>query len=241
MNIVFYIVIFLIGVIIGEFWNEQVTELPQKLDLKKTHYSNKKNEEIITNITYEVIGGIISLILALTLKITPQKFDMVNLIIYIFTMLYMSTLVIIAGIDKNYSKIDKKMLAYGVVTSMVYMIYISIIAPESIYLNLGYLLIYTILLLIDAFLLRKFAKDSYIINLLILIAITLVYSNFIIVTYTLVMTLIGVLVYIFILNVQKKKNGNKKIKINEIPFGYFISASNIIILFMVRILESYFV
>lgn len=241
MNIVFYIVIFLIGVIIGEFWNEQVTELPQKLDLKKTHYSNKKNEEIITNITYEVIGGIISLILALTLKITPQKFDIVNLIIYIFTMLYMSTLVIIAGIDKNYSKIDKKMLAYGVVTSMVYMIYISIIAPESIYLNLGYLLIYTILLLIDAFLLRKFAKDSYIINLLILIAITLVYSNFIIVTYTLVMTLIGVLVYIFILNVQKKKNGNKKIKINEIPFGYFISASNIIILFMVRILESYFV
>ena len=241
MNIVFYIVIFLIGVIIGEFWNEQVTELPQKLDLKKTHYSNKKNEEIITNITYAVIGGIISLILALTLKITPQKFDIVNLIIYIFTMLYMSTLVIIAGIDKNYSKIDKKMLAYGVVTSMVYMIYISIIAPESIYLNLGYLLIYTILLLIDAFLLRKFAKDSYIINLLILIAITLVYSNFIIVTYTLVMTLIGVLVYIFILNVQKKKNGNKKIKINEIPFGYFISASNIIILFMVRILESYFV
>lgn len=241
MNIVFYIVIFLIGVIIGEFWNEQVTELPQKLDLKKTHYSNKKNEKIITNITYAVIGGIISLILAFTLKITPQKFDIVNLIIYIFTMLYMSTLVIIAGIDKNYSKIDKKMLAYGVVTSMLYMIYISIIAPESIYLNLGYLLIYTILLLIDAFLLRKFAKDSYIINLLILIAITLVYSNFIIVAYTLVMTLIGILVYIFILNIQKKKNGNKKIKINEIPFGYFISASNIIILFMVRILESYFV
>ena len=156
-------------------------------------------------------------------------------------MIYISILVLIGGIDKNYSKINKSVLAFGVVSSILYMIYLFVIDLSSVNLNVKYLFVYMILLLVDAFLLRKFAKDSYLINLLILISIISVYSNFIILIYTLILAITSIILYTIILKSQQRKKGNKKIKISEIPIGFFISSSNIIVLFMVRIFESYFI
>lgn len=241
MNIIFYTIIFIIGIIIGRYWELEASDIPKKLDLKKKQYSNKKNQEMVSKLTYMFIGGVSSVILANTLKINVDEFDMTNMIIYVFAMLYMSTLVIIGGIDKNYSKIDKKILAFGVVSSIVYMIYIFIVDSSSAKINIIYLAIYMVLLIIDSFLLRKFAKDSYIVNLLMLISIILVYSNLRILIYTLAMSVIAILMYYVILESQKKKNGNKKIKLNEIPVGFFIATSNIIVLFMIRIFQNYLV
>lgn len=241
MNIFFYTILFIIGIVIGRYWDIEAKEIPKKLDLKRTHYSKNPNEKFISQLTYALIGGVSSVILANTLRINVNNLDLSSIVIYFFAMLYVSTLVVIAGIDKNYSKIDKKVLAFGIVSSIVYMIYIFSIDFASVYLNVRYLVIYMILLIIDAFLLRKFAKDSYIINLLMLLGIILVYSNFCILAYTLLMALVAVLIYIIILKSQQKKNGNKKIKINEIPVGFFIATSNIIILFMIRIFENYLI
>lgn len=241
MNIFFYTILFIIGIVIGIYWDIEAKEIPKKLDLKRTHYSKNPNEKFISQLTYALIGGVSSVILANTLRINVNNLDLSSIVIYFFAMLYVSTLVVIAGIDKNYSKIDKKVLAFGIVSSIVYMIYIFSIDSSSVYLNVRYLLIYMVLLIIDAFLLRKFAKDSYIINLLMLLGIILVYSNFRILVYTLLMALVAVLLYIIILKSQQKKNGNKKIKINEIPVGFFIATSNIIILFMIRIFENYLI
>lgn len=241
MNIIFYIIIFIIGLIIGRYWELEASDIPKKLDLRKTQYSNKKNDEFVSKLTYMLIGGTASVILANTLKINVDEFDITNIIIYVFAMLYISTLVVIGGIDKNYSKIDKKVLAFGIVSSITYMIYIFVIDFSSAQTNIVYLAIYMVLLIIDSFLLRKFAKDSYIVNLLMLISIILVYSNLRILIYTLIMAVIAILMYYVILESQKKKNGNKKIKVNEIPVGFFISTSNIIVLFMIRIFQNYLV
>lgn len=239
MNIIFYTILFIIGIIVGSYWSIEASEIPKKLDLIRTHRRKRSNEELISRLTYSLIGGVSSVILANTFKLDINKFDISSMIIYIFAMLYVSSLVVIAGIDKNYSKIDKKVLAFGIASSMVYMIYIFVIDYSSVYLNVKYLVLYMVLLLIDAFLLRKFAKDSYIVNMLMLISIILVYSNFKILAYTLVMALTAVLLYIIILKSQQKKKGNKKLKINEIPFGFFIATSNIIVLFMIKIFVNY--
>lgn len=241
MNIIFYIIIFIIGLIIGRYWELEASDIPKKLDLRKTQYSNKKNDEFVSKLAYMLIGGTASVILANTLKINVDEFDITNIIIYVFAMLYISTLVVIGGIDKNYSKIDKKVLAFGIVSSITYMIYIFVIDFSSAQTNIVYLAIYMVLLIIDSFLLRKFAKDSYIVNLLMLISIILVYSNLRIFIYTVIMAVIAILMYYVILESQKKKNGNKKIKVNEIPVGFFISTSNIIVLFMIRIFQNYLV
>ena len=241
MNIILYMIFFLTGITSGYYCSLIANEIPKKLDLKRTNYRKNYNESLASKLTYTLIGGVSSVVLANTLNISVSSYDISSIIIYIFGMIYISILVLIGGIDKNYSKINKSVLAFGVVSSILYMIYLFVIDLSSVNLNIKYLFVYMILLLVDAFLLRKFAKDSYLINLLILISIISVYSNFIILVYTLILAMISIMLYTIILKSQQRKNGNKKIKIPEIPIGFFIASSNIILLFMVRIFESYFV
>ena len=241
MNIILYMIFFLTGITSGYYCSLIANEIPKKLDLKRTNYGKNYNESLASKLTYTLIGGVSSVVLANTLNISVSSYDISSIIIYIFGMIYISILVLIGGIDKNYSKINKSVLAFGVVSSILYMIYLFVIDLSSVNLNVKYLFVYMILLLVDAFLLRKFAKDSYLINLLILISIISVYSNFIILVYTLILAMISIMLYTIILKSQQRKNGNKKIKIPEIPIGFFIASSNIIVLFMVRIFESYFV
>lgn len=241
MNIILYMIFFLTGITSGYYCSLIANEIPKKLDLKRTNYGKNYNESLASKLTYTLIGGVSSVVLANTLNISVSSYDISSIIIYIFGMIYISILVLIGGIDKNYSKINKSVLAFGVVSSILYMIYLFVIDLSSVNLNIKYLFVYMILLLVDAFLLRKFAKDSYLINLLILISIISVYSNFIILIYTLILAITSIILYTIILKSQQRKKGNKKIKISEIPIGFFISSSNIIVLFMVRIFESYFI
>ena len=104
-----------------------------------------------------------------------------------------------------------------------------------------YLLIYIVLLIIDAFLLRKFAKDSYIVNVLMLLNIILSFTDLRTLTYTCVMAFIAMIIYSLIQLSTKKKNVSKKFKINEIPVGYFVATSNLVVLFMIRIFEGYLI
>ena len=230
MNILFCIILCLIGTGIGNFLAIQAIIVPKSLNMKKTFYNKKTNEELRTKITYMILGGISSVLIGNILKL--YEFDISNLIIYIFMMIYISTLMLIGGIDKNYTKIDKSELAFGIISSIIYMLYLAIVDFSSIYINAIYLSIYMIFLIIDCFLLRKYAKDSYIINILLLLTITLVFTNLNTLICTLIMAMIAVLLYVLILKIQQKKNGNRKIKVNQIPFGYFITASNLIVLFL---------
>ena len=230
MNILFCIILCLIGIGIGNFLAIQAIIVPKSLNMKKTFYNKKTNEELRIKITYMILGGLSSVLIGNILKL--YKFDISNLIIYIFMMLYISTLMLIGGIDKNYTKIDKSELAFGIISSIIYMLYLAIDDFSSIYINAIYLSIYMIFLIIDCFLLRKYAKDSYIINILLLLTITLVFTNLNTLICTSIMAMIAILLYVLILKIQQKKNGNRKIKINQIPFGYFITASNLIVLFL---------
>ena len=239
MNILFYSILFIIGSAIGSYWVLQSKKISKNLDMKKIHYSNRYNGELVSKLTYMIIGGLSSVILANILKINVHEFGLDKIIIYVFSMLYISSLILIAGIDRNYSKIEKSMIAFGIVSSIVYMLYLFIVDLATVYLNVLYLGIYILLLVIDTFLLRKYAKDSYIINLLMLLTIILVFTNLKILIYTLLMALIAIIIYALMINKKKKKNGNKKLKINQIPVAYFVAASNIMVLFMIRIFESY--
>ena len=214
MNILFYTILFLIGCVIGNVWAQKSCEIPKNLDLKKINYSNRPKAEIISKLTYIVIGGISSVIIANTLNLNFDEIDFIKPIIYVFAMLYGSALVLIAGIDRNYLKIEKNVLAFGIISSLVYMIYLCLIDFACVYLNLIYLVIYMILLILDSFLLRRYAKDSYIINILLLLTMIIAFTDLRTLTYTVVMAFIAIGLYAVILKFQQKKNGNKKIKIN---------------------------
>ena len=241
MNVLFYSILFIIGIAVGSVWASKSKKIPKTLDMRKTHYSNHKHQEFISSLTYILLGGIISVILANILEIHIYEFDLFNVIIYIFAMLYISTLVLIGGIDKYYNKIEKRLIGFGIISSIVYMIYLCTVDLASVHVNAIYLSIYIVLLIIDTFLLRKFAKDSYIVNILMLLNVILSFTDLRALTYTCVMALIAMIIYSLIQVSTKKKNVSKKFKISEIPVGYFIATSNIVVLFMIRIFEGYLI
>lgn len=241
MNILFYAILFVIGIVVGSVWAIKANKIPKSLDMKRTHYTNHSHEEFVSGLTYILLGGMISVILANILEINIDGLDLFNMIIYVFAMLYISTLVLVGGIDKVYNKIEKRVIGFGIISSIIYMIYLCAVDLASIHVNVIYLSIYIVLLVIDSFLLRKYAKDSYIVNILMLLNIILAFTDLRTLTYTSVMAFISISMYVLMQKIQKKKNVSKKFKISEIPVGYFIATSNLIVLFMIRIFENYLI
>ena len=157
-----------------------------------------------------------------------------------FSILYFTAIILIAGIDKEYRKIDRRVLAYGIIISIAYMIYLYTIEPTSIYRYAIYLAIYFILLTIDTFLLRRYAKDSYIVNLLMLLNLVLIFTGTITFILTIVITIIAIIVYILLRNVQKVNIGNSKFKFTELQLGFYIVASNIFLIFIADFIRNYY-
>ena len=268
MNIFLYVTIFIIGTLFGSFYTLAVYRIPKNIDIIKKHsYCPNCNHklgffELIPVLSYiflggkcknckqkirirylllEILGGITFVVLALALRINIENLNIQVLILFSLTILYVTAVILISGIDKEYIKINKSVLAYGIIISILYMIYLYTIGETSIYRYAIYLAIYVILLSIDTILLRNYAKDSYIINILMYLNMIFVFTETEIFILTIIMATIAILIYALIRKINQKKTGNKKLKISEIPFGFYIGASNIIILFIKTAITYYFV
>ena len=241
MNILLYVAIFLIGVIVGNFWQKAIYRIPRNISLTKkgVNYIDSENKsnfsKKISKLFYALLGGFSLVIFGKLLEININSLKLSSIIMYLFTILYLTTQVIIAGIDKKYINIEKKVSTTGIIISIIYIVFLYIIDPSSIYFSIMCLAIYMVLLLIDTIFLRKYAKNSYTIGVLILFNIILVFSEVDIFAYTIAMTSVEILLYLLMQKINQKKNGNKKIKIDNIPVGYFVSASNIIVLLALAI------
>lgn len=242
MDILFYGILFVVGMIVGNELSKKAAQYSKNLGAKKNTYENEtKMDKIFSKLIYIFLGGIVSILLTHILKINMYNYDLGNMIIYIFSMLYISTLILIAGIDRAYVKIEKNVLAFGIITSIIYMLYLCVVDLRCAYLCAIYLIIYIVLLIIDTFLLKKYATDSYIVNILLELCLILSFTDLRTLTCTIIMLIIAIILYVLFMKKKNKKSGNKKLRIKDIPFGYFIAASNIMVLIMIRIFENYFI
>lgn len=266
MNIFLYAIIFISGTVFGSFYTLAVYRIPKNIDIVKKHsYCPNCNHklgffELIPVLSYiflggkckeckqkirirylilEVLSGISFVVLAIALHINIKNLTVQSLVIYLLTILYFTAIILIAGIDKEYVKIDKRVLAYGIIISIIYMIYLYTIDGTSIYRYAMYLAIYVILLSVDTFLLRRYAKDSYINNILMMLNMILVVSELELFIMTVILAIVAILIYILIRKITQKKTVEIKLKINEIPIGFFVGASNIIVLFMMTFITNY--
>ena len=185
----------------------------------------------------EILSGTAFVLLAYALKINVYTLTLKSVMPFIFMVLYFTAIILISAIDKEYRTINKKVLAYGIIISLAYMIYLYVIDPTSIYRYAIYLAIYIVLLIINTFILRRFAKDEYFIDLLLYFMIIIMFMEGIISIITLAIFLLEIILYVIIKNITKNKNGNVPIKIEKIPFGYFLGASNLITIFTICILN----
>ena len=262
MNVILYIIIFIIGTILGSFCGLVAYRVPRNIKIFERHtYCPKCNHELnfvekIPILSYiflggkckyckqkisskylimEAVTGIILVLLAQAFDISIDSCSLNSFIIFVFAVLYFMAIIIISAIDKEYRTIDKKVLLFGVIISLIFMIYQYIINSTSVYSYITYISIYIILLVVDTFLLRRYAIDSYIINVLMFIYIILSFSQVVVTILTIIMAFLAIMIYLVMQVITQKRSIKKKISLKDIPLGFYIGVCNIITLFMTNL------
>ena len=137
MNIFFYCIIFIIGIIFGSFYTLAVYRIPRREDIIHTHsYCPNCNHklgfwDLIPVFSYiflggkcrycqnkirprylilEVLSGVLFVVFALALKLDITTITIIDIIDFSFIVLYLTFIILIAGIDKENRKIEKSFM-----------------------------------------------------------------------------------------------------------------------------------
>ena len=256
MDIFFYIIIFLMGITFGSFYTLAVYRIPKGEDITHTHsYCPNCNHklnifDLIPLFSYiflggkcryckqkirpryfilEAISGIFFVVIAYLTKLSIYNLQPEVIIEYIFFILYFTFIILMAGIDKEYRTINKPVLMYGVIISIMYIVYLYIIEKTSIYRYAIYLALFIILLLIDTINLKKYAKNSYIYSVLMVIVIMAIFTG----EYVTINTILATLIFIsaYLINKRLKNSKNRKTTEQFYPqlrLGLYLSIFNVI-------------
>ena len=244
MNIVFYVIIFIIGSLLGSFYVTKTRRMVKnKKVLSLQYYCTNCGEKIgITEripilsylflrgkckhcnqkikpqyILFEVLGGILFLVLAYALKLSYTNIEVAKVVSFVFITLYFSYIILAIRMDKLTRNIPQQLLTYGIIISLIYIVYLCIVDSITIYKNLIYLVMIVMILLMNIITTKKRAQSSYVIDLLTTLLVMLVFTEEIICIITIIGTLISIALYILINRIRKLRIKGQKdnIKFNS--------------------------
>lgn len=261
MDILFYVIIFIMGITFGSFYTLAVYRIPKKQDIIHTHsYCPNCNHklnifDLIPIFSYiflggkcryckqkirkrylilETISGIFFVVVAYLVGLNIYNLEIAKVIEYGFFVLYFTFIILMAGIDKENREINKPVLMYGIIISIMYIVYLYIIEKTSIYRYVIYLVLFILLLLLDIINLRKHARNNYTYSILMVIIIMAIFTGEYITISSVITTLFAMSIYLLL---KKLKNlGNKKTNKqynSEIKIGLYLSIFNIVYFIMV--------
>lgn len=158
MDIFFYIIIFLMGITFGSFYTLAVYRIPRKEDIIHTHsYCPNCNHklgflDLIPIFSYiflgakcryckqkirprylilELTSGLFFVIMAYLLNLSVYSLNIIKIIEFSFFVLYFTFNVLLIGIYKENKKISKPVLIYGIIISIMYIVYLYIIGTKN--------------------------------------------------------------------------------------------------------------
>lgn len=259
IDIIVYIALFCIGTLFGSFFTLAVYRIPLKKDI--THEqsfcpncNHKLNFlDLIPILSYiclggkcryckqkirprylllEILSGIVFVLFSISIKLDVLQSPVSTMVYFVFGLLYLATLFILAGIDKEKIQIEKSVLLFGYIIETIYIVYLYIVEHDTnIYRYVIYLMIICILILLDTLVLRKKAKNSYPVEILLLCMFILIFSYPAVSILTILMTLLMIAFYIIFQKICKPKARNMKIN-EKLPIGFCLCISNVILLIM---------
>ena len=260
MEIIFYILIFIIGSLFGSFYTLAIYRIPKKQDITHTHsYCPNCNHklgllDLIPIFSYifllgkcryckekirpryliiEVLSGILFVAIAYLNNFNFETLSITSIMQYAFLVLYITFIILMAGIDKENRKIEKSVTIYGIVISIMYMIYLCIVENANIYRYVIYLTLYIIILIFDTITLKKYAKSTYVNSILLCIITMAIFTNEYIVFNSIIITLIAIAIYLIIEKIKNKISKSKKTDkqlARNISIGFYLGITNILIL-----------
>lgn len=263
MEYILYLLIFCIGTVFGSFFTLAVYRIPLRQDITHTRsYCPKCNHKLsfwdmipILSYTFlggkcrycgekirprylllEVLSGIVFVLFGLSFKFNIYHIFLGKTQVYAYLiagMLYIATLFIIAGIDKENIRVEKPVVLFGFICVMIYIIYLYIVGIETnVYRYVIYLIVFCILTLFSTIYLRKKAKDSYPIDILLLLTVMLMFTYEVVCIYTIIITLLAIAIQLLLNKLTHRKNKSVKEKEEEsrIPIAFYMCVANILVL-----------
>lgn len=259
MNIFLYIIIFVMGTLFGSFYTLAVYRIPRKIDIIRTHsfcpncHHKLGFLELIPVWSYlflggkckqckqkikpryfilEFLSGLTFLLVAFGLKIDAYHLNIETLIRFAFIVFYLVSIFLMAGIDKEYRRIEKSVLYYGIVVSCSYIIYLCIMGQTSIYRYVMYLVTLIILLILDSEKQIREAKSSYLLEVLMLIVVMLINTNELVTITSIIIVFLAIgitQIIVYLKNALNKSRKEHKNMIEIYKFGYLFSLTNVIL------------
>lgn len=263
MDILLYIIIFIIGTVFGSFYTLAIYRIPKKQDITHTHsYCPKCNHklgfwDLIPVFSYillrgkcryckekirpryfiiEILSGLCFVLIAFLMNITVDNLRLTKLAESAFMALYLCFVFLMAGIDKEFRKMEKSISIYGIIISIMYIVYLYVIENASIYRYVIYLIFYILILLLDTITLKKYARNSYFNGILLTILTMCIFTGEYVIINTIILTCLTIVIYILLSKIRNRKNKNTKIDkeySKNISIGFFLALSNILILVLV--------
>lgn len=257
-NIILYILIFIMGTVFGSFFTLAVHRIPKRQDITHTHsYCPNCGHklgilDLIPVFSYiflrakcryckqkirpryfilEIASGLLFVVISYLMNINIFNWNIHIIADSAFLALYLCFLLIMAGIDKENRQINKGINVYGIIISIMYMIYLCTIENASIYRYVIYLIFYLVFLILDTVTLKKFVKSTYLNGIMITIITIAIFTGEFITINTIIMTLLEIAIYILIYKLKSRNNKNiktdKQIGRN-LSIGYYLAINNII-------------
>lgn len=256
MDIFLYAIIFVIGIFFGSFFTLAVYRIPRNEDILIKHSycpncNHKlgffdlfpvfsyiflrgrcrycKNKIRPRYLILELLSGFTFAIIAFSLKI--NFFNISNIARMTFLLLYVAVLFIVAGIDKENLKVQKRVLVFGYIIEAIYIIYQYALGYSNVYQYVMYLMCFIILLILTNLSYKIFLKEKYFIQILYLCMYIIIFNGSTIFTISVILTLISVVLYSII----------SKNKAKRIPIGFYLCVSNILVIIMLNIMVNYMI
>lgn len=258
MEVIIYVIIFLIGIYFGSFFTLAVYRIPkgENITYKHSYCPNCNHKlgmlDLVPVFSYlflgakcryckqkirpryfllEILSGISFVLFAISFNINFFNVEIHKIVSLVLGILYFSALVIIAGIDKEKHVIQKSVLFYGLFVSVIYMIYSCAINYNNVYAYVIYLLFIIVLLILDNYYLKRKLKESYLTQLLILLIIMVIFCSEYVIICTIILTLLSIGISILLDKIKNNKPTVKNDKKDiKIPFAFYICISNIIVI-----------
>ena len=187
MQFIIYITSFMIGAMLGSFFTLAVYRLPLKQDIiyKRSYCPNCKHElsflDLIPIISYivlkgqcrycgqkikirylifEILSGITFLLLTMSFNLDIYYLRLDKLVLLAIMSLIIIGLILIAGIDKESKKIQESVIIYELLLMIIYMVYLCIFKPTSIYIYAIYIILILAMLVITVITTLKHKKNK---------------------------------------------------------------------------------
>lgn len=257
MDILLYIIIFLVGACIGSVYATLIHRISKEKRMFSIHsHCSKCGEKLsileqIPIFSYIFFKGkckyckkkiakayiVLELLTAIIFTLTAYIFNLsnaniINVLSFIFINLYFSYLILVAGIDLKSKQMPANLLSYGIAITLIYMVYLLFTKNTTIYVSAMLLGIMVVLLLANIINTKKRASSSYVIDLLTMLLVMLIFTGEIVCILTITATLISIAIYILINKIKQSKSKIKKDKSiysTSIRIVYIMSILNIFI------------